>query len=458
MGLLVDFFDDLQRTRGNRDPELALEIKSILAVARDGAPDKDVPRIPSKVCRDALSLPELSTLAYILGPEGKNTRIKHILSGTSGNISFISRFPGNVRMMIPVIERLKQEEKVPGVFAITDSQAEEELAKKYPHAQDVTPPLPFPQIFHSFVAGHPKVLVLDTASGDNLSIAMEASFLSYNRPRIVLAHDAHASTERIHRLIENWDLPPVDRVCAIDEWQKTRLEQMFPQLRGRVTVTGQPMFDVRTDPLFIADRKRKIRPQLGITDKDFFLTYTLMAETFNGETEGIAEALAKMKPEFREKLVVAVRRHPMPRRDPLSYDEHVRFFTDRGIRVVHTMDGPTKLPTDDTVAACDGVVNTLSTEGFLATCSGLPAIHIVDDRFGITHRKDIILDVPASEYGAAIKLNRTGYLTNVMETIMTPDSPVARDLATNMKRFYPQDGQKTNRVAAVLLEEMGKAV
>src|SRR3989344_2539228 len=171
---------------------------------------QEVSFTPTNGFLGGLDIREVGMLAYKLGLLEQGTRVLEISNTESSkakSLVITSRYPGNAAVVTPVLDTLLSDHTLPlNVFAITDGKAREHLEKKYPFKDLISGEETYKR---GFMTSDFDVVVLDAASGDALSLLVDAQFSSgpLKKPKIIAIHDAHMSATRLHNALAKWPLP-----------------------------------------------------------------------------------------------------------------------------------------------------------------------------------------------------------------------------------------------------------
>lgn len=185
-----------------------------------------------------------------------------------------------------------------------------------------------------------------------------------------------------------------DRLFVLSDVAARQEAQFVPELEGRMEVMGNPDFDALSE-INVPKVRTEVRRQLGIGDDIKMVAY--MA-TKDKSATGLADLVVKgLRALSRDDWRLALRIHPQEWGDPeirAVYEEMLAPIKDR---VIETMEGVNKLPTDKIRLAADLNITDTSTEGEHSVRSGIQTLHVRIKE--IMHRRsdweDVLPPVPS---------------------------------------------------------------
>ena len=383
-----------------------------------------------------LSPEEKKRMAYIEGrPDLFETKVLKILGSPSDtkvsekNILVTTRNPGSGNALVPVLRELMKDNEV-SITALTDGRAEEILEQNF-QTQDISPENSILEA--EKVIPVPRVILMDVASAETgLDTYAIATFI--DTPKVYV-EDYYTTAREFFIELSKRNLPLPDKICVIDQGAKDIIVQRFPELEGRIEITGQPAFDkfAYEDTEKLAQETKK---KLGLGPSDMLVSFMSTIDELEKITR-MAEALKKSGSNF----YFVFRRHP---RDNTSYGAYKKILIDAGLKVVDTEE----FPTNDIGAASDVILTTWSTEGLHGIYRRKPTVHITDSHFKIAEGLDLPL-VPV-KLGASIGIDQMGKLIEVLPQLLDKNSETNKILKENMKKNYPVDGKSAKRVANII--------
>jgi len=380
---------------------------------------------------------EKTRLAYIEGREDLfRTRVLefeqeegNILGKEATNIVVESRDPGGANALVPVLELLQKQKDVK-IKAITDGRAQEIFQKNF-KTKDITPE---DNILRAAeLIGSPDLALIGISDESGIEMFVSATF-----PEVpsVLVEDYYSASSGYLQRLKDGKLPYPKKICVIDEGAKDILIRKFPDLEGRVEVTGQPKFD----KIAIEDTEKiekEVKRKLGLTAKDKLVSF--MSTTIDGveKIKEIASAIQKTGSEF----YFAFKRHP---RDNISYAEYKKIFEDAGIKIIDTEE----FTVDEIGAASDVVLTTWSTVGIDAIYRRKPVANIVDFRYPVPEGYDFPLAPVKLQASAGV--DHIEQLTEILPQLLDKKSSTNAQLLKNIEKHYKLDGKSAERVVNII--------
>lgn len=364
-------------------------------------------------------------------PDLFETKVLKVLSEVKGsdckNILVASRDPGSGNALLPVLKELVDDFSI---TAVTDGRAQELLQNNF-KTEDVTPEES--ALGADEVIEKPDLVLMDLSSGEKgLDFYVVATFPEV--PHVLVEDYYGTAAVLISELIKR-NLPLPDKICVMDEGAKNLVIKKFPELDGRVEVTGQPAFD-RLAKENVIEISANVRKRLFLQSSDKLVSYMSTMDEPE-KIEQIADTLKGMGDNF----YLIFRRHP---RDNVSYDVYKKKFIDRGIKVIDS-DGFT---TDEIGAASDVVLTSWSTEGLHGIYRRKPTVHIIDPKYRIAEGLELPL-VPVN-LGASVGIENVDDLADVLPSLLDIKSDLSLSLFKKMEEHYPADGGNAKRVADIV--------
>lgn len=392
----------------------------------------------------SLSSEEKKRLAYIEGRDDLfETKIFTIqdnpdsehLGGKKKNVLVISRDPGSANALVPVMELAHRDDTIT-MTAMTDGRAEEILQRTFP-TKDITPlntVLDAGRMFDT-----PNALLM----GSSVSERGIETFTAANYPDVpaILIEDYYTSSLGLLQRLKERKLPYPRKICVIDREAKKLVTNEFPELEGRIEVTGQPAFD-RFATEDTERLKTEVRNELGMAPDEKLITFMSISTGSKMEfVEKIATELKKIKATFRFAFGI----HP---RDNTPRETYEEIFKKAGIAYIDV----DRVGIDKIGVASDVMMMIISTEGLHAIYRRKPTIHITDPRFVVPLKG--LSPPPPVTLGASVGLDDLSDLAVTLEQLIDPESPENKELRTHMEENYPVDGKNAQRVANLLKAEM----
>lgn len=378
-------------------------------------------------------------LGYIEGREDLfETRLLRIEPAEAGGapaeakkILIATRDTGSGNALTPVMELLRHDSNIQ-MDILTDGRAQEIMQKKF-KTSDITP--------SGMVLGSDRSIgrvnaILTNSSPSNIGLEAYAAGTFNESPSVVVEDYYTSSFNYLEALIER-KLPLPEKICVMDEAARALVAEKFPELGGRITVTGQPAFDrFAHEPT--EEIMSHVRKKLGLTPQDKLVTF--MA-TFTPDfpcNEGGIQKLARQFAATGPDTALAFRIHP---RDNTPYASYETAFKALGIKTIDTR----TLSTDEVSAASDMIITTWSTEGLHGIYRRKPTIHLIDASLNRIP-ETLTLPIPPVKLGASVGIDNVQKLSDSINLLKGPSETLAQ-LEMNMKKYYPLDGKNTQRVA-----------
>lgn len=359
------------------------------------------------------------------------------------NFFIASRDPGSGNALSPVIKLLKEKANL---IALTDGRAKETLVQNF-STNDITPE----EILEFGAIPNPDLILSDVShSNFGLEKFLRATFLESADGHIiplVLVEDIYTNCLPFLEWAKKYGLPLPNKVCVMDQAAKEIIIENFPEMENRIEITGQPAFDRFKDEK-VAEISKNVREKLGLTSDDKLVAFMSSMEPIE-QTKRMLEELAKSK----QKFILAFRRHP---RDTVSWEEYCQIIQDFGLEAIdsHALN----LSTDEVCMAADLVITTWSTVGLDAIYRRKLSIHILDTKLQNDLPQDVIsvLPWPPVRLGASAGVDNVKDLPYVVDRLLDPASELNISLKKNMKKYYPNDGDNTQRVVDVIFDLLNK--
>jgi hypothetical protein len=359
----------------------------------------------------------------------------------AAHILILGRDPGSASAILPVARSLADSRTV-NVSLLCDGRAYEAFRQAFPQARE--PAQASYEDWLKQVAGRSWDVVVAVSSVSEHGIETYAAATLDEAP-MVLVEDNYGMHHGLLAKLRARKLRLPAAICVIDEVSKRRTIERFPELQGRLHVTGQPSFD----RLVAEDRSPEvmtaIRKDLGLWQDEDLVTFMITTDILP-VARALAQALAKTSTPRRFK--VALGHHP---RDRKPYEAYEAAFREAGVGLVE-MRGKDALKA---ALAADVVVTTWSTEGLVAVLRGKPTIYLQDPEF-LKPKEDTVLPMPPVSLGAARGLGNIKEVSRVLPPLLVPTSAENGDLRRHMWTHYPQDGRNTERVLRIVRHVIGE--
>jgi hypothetical protein len=388
-----------------------------------------------------LSGPDKKRTAFIEGKENLfETRLLCLTPerDKGKNVLIFSRDPGSAQALIPVVKELVKRENI-SINVVSDGRAKELFERSFSNALDVTP-ADTTLGLSSFPT--PDLMLTDTSASER-GLEMQGIALFPDVP-LVLVEDYYATASPyLRRLHENRaTLPKPRRICVMDEAAKKIIEERFPDIGGRIVVTGQPAFD-RFAQEQVETIRTSTRERLGLTKEDTLITYM-------GVASGIKEEMIKTMEQIKKgggNSYFIFRRHP---RDNTTDAEYRKCIEDAGVR---TLDVAGDLTTDQISAASDLIMTNWSTEGIHAAYRRIPTLY-VNDADVRQPPNEIPYPLPQVTLGAGKAVYKLDELGDALGQLLS-STEEKETMLSNMEAHYKTDGKNALRVLEVIDELIG---
>ena len=370
--------------------------------------------------------------------------------------AIFSRDPGSIAALVPVMEHLRK--KGFALAAVCDGRAEEMLRRKF-STKDAADDSLF-ALEKSL--GEPDVILTDTSSEKGLEVNAAVQF---PHTKTVLVEDYYrTAVSYLERLMAiRQTMPEVrlpDTICVMDEEAREIVVGRFPDLAGRVVITGQPAFDRFIDKDKIAKERESARRELGLRPNDKLVTFigtSGQLEDMRAIAPYMKEVAERYEKESGGHLVFAYRRHP---RDHTLHPEYQRVIDEfrltqssRANQLDHY--GDYAMPTDAIAAASDLVMTNWSTIGLDSAFRRIPVLYLSDETIR-PRPKNVLYPAPPMKKGCGAEIFDIRRIPEFMPELLDPESERVKTMKANMAGHYTTDGKAAERVAYEILKLTGR--
>ncbi|MEK7545959.1 MAG: hypothetical protein AAB554_02675 [Patescibacteria group bacterium] len=336
-------------------------------------------------------------------------------AGTAPDVLVVSRDPGSANALIPVIERLRQDDPAIDIRFLPDLVAKQIFLKRY-------------ELEEAPLEAPPRT-VLTSASVSCNELETHARTIYPGVPLVAVEDNYFTSYAWLERL-RALRLPFPERYCAIDAVSARKAVETFPELAGRVVVTGQPACDVIASER-TADIGADARRRLGVGPEEsvvFFASSPGLLQL----VQAMATRLGSMKTPFR----FVFRHHP---RDSVSKEAYESPLTEAGVRILDVG----TLTNAQALCMADVVMTSFSSDPLLALCRRKAVVYLRDRKYLRMEGSDELLPPPV-EAGVAAMIDDVDVLASILTGIL---SDVSKRLRLDAPGYYRLDGQNARRAA-----------